>query len=299
MQLETKKSFDLNELNQITELFAAAHAADNHHPLGEHAYLDITLGGRSNYATIIAKDIGHNHLIGLSHLSKGKTSWAIDYVIHPHHRNESDTEMQLIKASLDEIQRSGGGHVHMWVPKPTEQADKIALSMGFRRGRDLFQMKAKLDRHFEEPKIDIRTFQPQKDEVSWLELNNKAFRQHPEQGDWDIETLKARLIQRWFDSSGFFVAETEGKLIATCWVKVHHEMEPVTGEIYVMAVDPIYAGKGLGTQMCIKGLLWMKDQQIKHAMLYVDSNNEPAIKMYKKLGFEIDHIDRAYVGDFT
>jgi ribosomal protein S18 acetylase RimI-like enzyme len=32
-------------------------------------------------------------------------------------------------------------------------------------------------------------------------------------------------------------------------------------------------------------------------MLYVDATNAPAIKLYVDLGFTINHIDRAYIGD--
>jgi mycothiol synthase len=94
------------------------------------------------------------------------------------------------------------------------------------------------------------------------------------------------------------------RLAGFCWTKVHeaHDSlsppgEPALGEIYVVAVDPDFAGHGLGRQLTLAGLDYLSSKGITEAMLYVDATNAAAVKLYVELGFTVNHIDRAYTGD--
>lgn len=133
----------------------------------------------------------------------------------------------------------------------------------------------------------IERFNPALHKQLWLDLNNKIFINHPDQGNWVMEDLENRMSEPWFDPAGFFLARENGKLIGTCWTKIHHDLvnhAPV-GELYVVGVDPEYMGHGIGRAVSITAMNYLFDKGIKEAMLYVDADNEKGLKLYESLGF--------------
>ncbi|MBV9412342.1 MAG: GNAT family N-acetyltransferase, partial [Acidimicrobiia bacterium] len=61
--------------------------------------------------------------------------------------------------------------------------------------------------------------------------------------------------------------------------------------------DPDFEGHGLGRRLVLAGLDWLTSKGLDIGMLYVDAANAGAVHVYEKLGFTIDHVDRAYTGD--
>lgn len=133
---------------------------------------------------------------------------------------------------------------------------------------------------------DISTFSIE-DAEEWLQLNNRIFVEHPDQGDWVMEDLTNRMAESWFDADGFFLAREKGRISGFCWTKIHHDRvnDGAIGEIYVLGVDPSTHGTGLGKALTLAGLEYFKVKEIKESMLYVDADNHPALILYKKLGF--------------
>jgi mycothiol synthase len=170
-----------------------------------------------------------------------------------------------------------------------------------RKGRELLQMRRALPvdaAHRGDGKpVETRPFRPGHDEEAWLAVNNRAFHHHPEQGNWDLETLRDREAQPWFDPDGFRLHEVDGRLAGFCWTKVHNDEDPPLGEIYVIATDPDFEGRGLGRGLVLAGLDWLADRGLETGMLYVDAANAGAVHLYESLGFTVDHVDRAYVAD--
>jgi mycothiol synthase len=207
-----------------------------------------------------------------------------------------DLDREVLAAALGVVAEQGGGRVHLWVSKPTDTTDAIAAGLGLEAGRDLFQLRRPLPAG-EASDLDVRPFVPGQDEEAWLSVNNRAFAWHPEQGGWDLATLQERESEPWFDPAGFLLHEQEGRLAGFCWTKVHEDHEPPLGEIYVIAVDPDFAGQGLGRQLVLAGLDYLTRAGLPVAMLYVDGTNTTARRLYEHLGFTPDHVDRDYVGN--
>jgi mycothiol synthase len=281
----------------IAALLQAAERADGHLPLGEHKWLDLVQGRRSGISGFVARETAHRRVVGYVHLSRAVTSWAIEFVVHPSFRTSGDpVGTSLVGAAIEEIAREGGGHVHLWVAKPTADDDALAAANGLSRGRALLQMRRPLPVEGMASKIEVRAFRPGEDEQAWLVVNNRAFGSHPEQGTWDLDTLSMRESEPWFDPAGFLLHEIDGRVAGSCWTKVHDD-DPPMGEIYVISVDPDFQGRGLGRELALAGLEHLASAGITVGMLYVDSDNRAACSLYRRLGFVVDHTDLAFVGD--
>ncbi|MFN2606460.1 MAG: mycothiol synthase [Acidimicrobiales bacterium] len=301
-RLEVKRQMGRGDIAAVSELLEVATRVDGHAPLGEHQWLDLVHGGRHGFAGLVAWEPGHGHPVGYAQLTReadgGGTSWALELVVDPHHRHtNADIGPTLVRAAMDVVRAEGGGHVHLWVPKPGPEHDRIADAAGLARGRELRQLRRPLPMAADHDPLPVRPFRPGADEGAWLAVNNRAFRWHPEQGGWDVDTVRDRESQPWFDPAGFLLHEREGRLAGFCWTKVHPGTDPPLGEIYVIAVDPDFQGQGLGRALALAGLDHLSAAGLGTAMLYVDADNAPALRLYDGLGFTVDHVDRAYTGD--
>ena len=297
--LVIRRQLDAPEIAEVNLLMAAAERADGHRPLSDHLWLDLAQGGREGFAGLLAWEPGHEHPVAYAQVSRGNSSWALELVVHPHHRYEmSSIGPELIDAALDVVAEAGGGSVHWWVFEPTGAHVQLAATSGLRPGRRLLQMRRPLPLDVRS-NLSTRAFRPGEDEAAWLEVNNRAFSAHPEQGGWDLETLQSRESEAWFDPEGFRLHERNGRLAAFCWTKVHHDQHPVLGEIYVIAVDPDFHGLGLGRAVTLAGLDHLADAGVPVGMLFVDSDNDAAVALYRDLGFEVHRTDCAFVGEIA
>ena len=133
----------------------------------------------------------------------------------------------------------------------------------------------------------IERFNPTVHKQDWLDLNNVIFAHHPDQGNWVMKDLENRMAEPWFDPAGFFLAVENGELVGTCWTKIHHSLvnQPPVGELYVVGTHPSHHGHGIARSVSITAMNYLFNKGILDAILYVDADNERALKLYESLGF--------------
>ncbi|HSS11790.1 MAG TPA: mycothiol synthase [Acidimicrobiales bacterium] len=282
-QVEVTRQTSQDDMAAVEELLAVAEAA-----VGQR--LDLVAGA----VGLVARLPDQDRPVGYAQLTRGAGGRTLEFVVDPRDQPSLVAE-DLVRAAVDLVGREGGGHLQLWVRDAHPEHDRIASAAGLAQTRDMYQMRRPLP--VDEPwELSTRPFRPGVDDEAWLAVNNRAFDWHPEQGGWDVARLKAREAEPWFDAEGFLLHWSAGRLAGFCWTKIHTENDPPLGEIYVIAVDPDFQGTGLGRRLVLAGLdyLWRKGMTV--GMLYVDATNRPAVKLYHDLGFEIDHIDRAYSG---
>ena len=310
----------------MLSLAAAAARADGVGPLSEQVRLHLRYGGdpaARNLLLRLGPDLaGYAHL-GFADPAEGRSG---ELVIHPAYRRRG-LGLALSRAVLAE---ESALPVQIWAHGDLPAAARLAAATGFRRVRALWQMRRSLRDAVDEPRlppgVSLRTFVPGQDEDDWILLNARAFASHPEQGKWTRADLEHREAAPWFDPDGFFLAERDGHLAGFHWTKIHKPeaaqpdagqagagqpeggppetgqpaagpvAEPV-GEVYVVGVDPAEQGTGLGRALTLAGLRYLQERKMPAVMLYTESDNTPAIRLYSSLGFAHIATDVMYAHD--
>ena len=285
--------------DQQTGVLALIKSATDHDgipPIADHILLHLRHGGDKSDSHLVISD--NQKIIGYAHLDQTDlvAGPAVELVVDPDHR-QSGIGNQLLSEAI----KICGTRLRLWSHGDLPVASKLAIANNFIQVRTVIQMSKSLGEITPVSEIDnaitIRTFLPGLDSDNWLTLNNKAFTNHPEQGNWSINDLNLRLKEDWFDEKGFFIAEKDNQMIGFTWTKIHgatshqHDDEdshdhPAIGEIYITAISPSFAGGGIGKALTITALNYLKYQGLNQVILYVDEENNAAINLYQSLGFK-------------
>jgi mycothiol synthase len=256
----------VDEQAEVIGIAAAAEAADGASPLDEAARIALA-DGRAR--VVVAEG-------GFALLHDGDLSLAV----HPEHRGRGVGSALLARAE------SAYDDMTAWSHGDHPAAARLAASHGWERVRDLWVMRraasAELPPLEVPPGVTVRSYRDS-DAADVVRVNAAAFAHHPEQGAMDADNLARRMAEPWFDPAGLLVAEDATGMLGFHWTKQH---DTRLGEVYVVGVSPLAQGRGLGRVLTLAGLHHLAARGVEEVLLYVESDNAPAVAVYSRLGFE-------------
>jgi mycothiol synthase len=250
-------------------------------------------------------------LVGCAHLNTSGDAFGrlvAELVVRPANRREgigAELVTHLLeRAGIDADQpagETGGDSLRVWAHGDHPAAAALAKRFGFRRVRELRRLRMPLTADLPAVAMPegfrLRAFVPGQDEDAVIEVNRLAFAWHPEQGALTADDLRAEEAESWFDPAGFLLAvDAEDHVVGFHWTKVHPDVDggPI-GEVYVVGVHPDAQGHGLGRPLTMAGLVQLRDHAgMDRVMLYVESDNLPALAVYDRLGFTLWDADIQY-----
>lgn len=275
------------EQGAVRSLLVEVEQFDGVGPAGEQVLRALAGEGSEH----LLADDGAGGLAGYLNLAQDGTA---ELAVHPAARRRG-VGTALVAAALDR----GGENVRFWAHGTLPAAQALAAKLHLRAARELVQMRRPLTGipAVSVPQgISIRTHTGGRDNAELLRVNNAAFAWHPEQGGWTDRDVANRIAESWFDPQGLFLAfdDKTGALCGFHWTKVHDDR---LGEVYVLGIDPVAQGRGLGRALTLRGLEHLADRLESGestVMLYVESDNAAAIKTYESLGFAAVGKDTAF-----
>jgi mycothiol synthase len=207
----------------------------------------------------------------------------LSLVVRPSARGRG-TGARLLGQALAE-RPDTGGPLRAWSHVDHPAAARLAEERGFARVRELWVMRRPTSLAVGEvvvpDDVTVRRYRPG-DEAELLRVNAAAFAAHPEQGHMSADDLAERMAEPWFDRAGLIVAGRGRQLLGFHWTKQHSRE---LGEVYVVGIDPAAQGTGLGRALTRAGLRHLADRGAHEVLLYVEADNERAVRLYTADGF--------------
>lgn len=233
----------------------------------------------------------------------------LDLVVRPTERGKG-IGRALLRTLLASDEAST--ELRAWAHGENPAATALLRSAGFEPVRELLRLAldpAALDQAIGAARrlpegFEVRAYSPgaeghadQADD--WVRVNAAAFASHPEQGQMSRADFDALTREPWFAADDLRLAyatsgERQGELAGFTWVKTVQEGNTIDTELYVLGVDPTFAGIGLGAALLGETLRQMATHRPNRITLYVDGDNTNAVALYARAGFGVEQRSMQY-----
>jgi len=215
------------------------------------------------------------------------------WLVHPMHRRRG-LAVKLVDRAISRTRELDIMTIHANISQDSLMAKRFLTNMGFTFVRRFLELRLDLS-ETDLPEISkiaprCRSLQPS-EEGRLTQLQNRSFT-----GTWGfnpntIEEIIHRISLPNSSPDDIFLTFDSDKPVGYCWTRIEFWKNKApgegTGRIYMLGVDPDYRGEGLGRQLLLVGLSYLKSKGLRVGELTVDSENKIAGALYKSVGFKL------------
>ena len=215
------------------------------------------------------------------------------WLVHPKHCRRG-LAVKLIDRAISRTRELGIMTIHVNISQDSLMAKQLLTKMGFAFVRRFLELRLDLSKT-PLPEISqicprCRPLQPGEEE-RLTQLQNRSFT-----GSWgyNANTVEGIIYCIYLPNCSpedIILAFDSDKPIGYCWTRINFWKNKTSGEgagrIYMLGVDPDYRGRGLGRQILLVGLSYLKSKGLRVVELTMDSENKVACALYKSVGFNL------------
>jgi mycothiol synthase len=217
----------------------------------------------------------------------------LDYAVSPPYDIKALLP-ELIKTGLVRARETGASLAHVGVPFLQTEPVEVLSALGFKLVRRFCDLQLNISdidldgadrtdweyRYFQDNDIQVLS-----------DIQNRCFTDQWGYNPNTVDDTAWQLKVRNNCPQDVILALDKGEVIGYCWTESECGLEPTTGQpkgrIYMLGVDILYRGRGLGRKLLRMGLLHLKKQGRELIEITVDTQNAVAIALYESLGFHI------------
>lgn len=209
-------------------------------------------------------------------------------LVLPGYRRQGIARMLYDKA-FPRAKISGANVVHVNVREDNTLARLILEKAGFRSVRCFFEMSVEIDIIPEQQMpatFPIRSLQIGEAAVL-TELQNHAYA-----GSWGynpntVEEISYSIGTAGDALEGICLALDKDRPVGYFWMRIEHDRQgKLRGRVSMLGTDPDYRGRGIGKELLLAGLSYLKSRGLHVVQLTVDSENVVAESLYRSVGFK-------------
>jgi mycothiol synthase len=217
----------------------------------------------------------------------------LSFLAHPEHRGEV-VVMKLIKRAIIRAKELKARRVHVNVLEGSESVRKLLAKMGFRFIRRFRELRLDLS-NGDVP--NINRISPRcrhlkrGEEDKLVHIQNRSFA-----GTWGfnpntLEEIVHRICLPGCSPEDIILACDGENVIGYCWTRIYIGKNKTVGggkgRIYMLGVDPDHRRRGVGKEVLMAGLSYLKGNDVGIVELTVDGENEAARALYRSAGFRV------------